>query len=414
MGGITIELSDTEVLKAAYSAGIIDMEYVREEIEMTKRKELLNKHPYKIWEGTNGKWYTYLPDEKKGRVQRERNTQTEIEKIVIDYWEEQSLNPTLKEVFNEWNDRRLKLEKISKGTHLRYIEDFDRYYSDFGKKKIRSLAPEDIEEFLEEQIPKHNLTAKGFSNLKTITRGMLKRAKKRKLITFNVEELFEELDVSDTDFKKVIKEDCEEVFDEQDTDKIMNYLLNNLDSHNLGIILMFVTGIRVGELVALKYSDFQDANSFNIRRTETRFTDEDGKYIYKVKEYPKSDAGVRTVVIPNEYSWVVRKIRSMNPFGEYLFLDRKGRDRANTAMIRKRLYLVCEKVGIKKRSPHKIRKTYGTILLDCNIDQRFITGQMGHSNILCTERHYHRNRRSIDQKIDIVSNVPEFMGRKSS
>ena len=38
---------------------MIDMSYVQEQIEMNKRKELLEKHPYEIWEGKDGKWYTY-------------------------------------------------------------------------------------------------------------------------------------------------------------------------------------------------------------------------------------------------------------------------------------------------------------------------------------------------------------------
>ena len=38
---------------------------------------------------------------------------------------------------------------------------------------------------------------------------LLKRAKKRNLIDFNVEELMDELDVSDVEFKKTIKEDYE-------------------------------------------------------------------------------------------------------------------------------------------------------------------------------------------------------------
>lgn len=78
-----------------------------------KRKELLEKHPYKIWKGKDGKWYTYLPDDKKGRVQRERNSQRGIEDVIIAYWKTQMENPTIQEIFQEWNDHRLELKKIS-------------------------------------------------------------------------------------------------------------------------------------------------------------------------------------------------------------------------------------------------------------------------------------------------------------
>lgn len=44
-----------DLLKYAVENGMIDLSYVQEQIEMNKRKELLDKHPYKIWEGKDGK-----------------------------------------------------------------------------------------------------------------------------------------------------------------------------------------------------------------------------------------------------------------------------------------------------------------------------------------------------------------------
>lgn len=79
--------------------------------------------------------------------------------------------------------------------------------------------------------------------------------------------------------------------------------------------------------------------------------------------------------------------------------------------IRTRLRTVCNKLGIYPKSPHKIRKTYGTLLLDNNIDRRLITDVMGHTDILCTENHYHRNRRTLEAKQQILSNIPEFRAK---
>lgn len=272
-------------MQYAVENGMIDLAYVQEQIEMNKRKELLAKHPYRIWEGKDGKWRTYLPDKEKNRKLVKRNTEQSIEDAVAEYWKEQLENPTIREVFTEWNDRRLELKKISDPTHLRNEQIFNRHFSEFGKRKIKSVDQEDIEEFLEEQIPEYNLTSKAFSNLKTITRGFLKRARKRKLIDFNVEELFQEMDVSDSDFHKVIHEDYEEVFDEDEMPKIMEYLIDHPDMSNIAILLMFVTGARIGEVVALKHSDF-DGCTFKIRRTETRYK-KDGKYICEVKNFPQ-------------------------------------------------------------------------------------------------------------------------------
>ena len=108
-----------DILRFIINNGMIDISDVQDSMEAMKREELLKRHPYKIWQGKEGKWYTYLPDEKKGRVQRERNTQREIENLVIRYWKTQEENPKITEVFEEWNDRRLELKKISDATHLR-------------------------------------------------------------------------------------------------------------------------------------------------------------------------------------------------------------------------------------------------------------------------------------------------------
>lgn len=394
-----------DLLKFIVDSGMINLSYVQEQIEMNKRKELLEKHPYSIWQGKDGKWYTYLPDKEKGRILKKKSTEKSIEDAVVIYWKAELENPTVKEIFDEWNDRRLRLKKIAESTYCRNQRIFKRFFAVMGNERIKSLTPEDIEDFLEEQIAEYELTAKAFCNLKSITRGVLKRAKKRKLIEFNVEEIFDELDTSETSFKKVIKDDAEEVFDDEEMERAIQYLQENPDIINLGILLIFYTGLRVGELVALKWEDVRE-NSILIRRTETRYEDENGKSHHVIKDFPKTDAGVRDVVIPESAFWILKKLRTINPFGDFIFM-RNGK-RVNTFAVRRRLYHVCEETGCVKKSPHKIRKTYGSILLDNHIDRKLIESQMGHTNILCTENYYHRNRKSNMQKREILSDIPEF------
>ena len=72
----------------------------------------------------------------------------------------------------------------------------------------------------------------------------------------------------------------------------------------------------------------------------------------------------------------------------------KDGERILTQAMRMRFKRICKKLGIFHKSPHKIRKTYGSILLDNQIDNKLIMEQMGHTDILCTEEHYHRNRKN--------------------
>ena len=402
-------MNNEAILKYVLENGMIDLDTIQAQMDMRRKKELLEAHPYEPWyrEDTK-KWYVYLPDEEKGRIRRERKTKKEIEDVIVSYQKTKEDNPTIKEVFNEWNDRRLDLGKIKASTHSRNKQIFERHFSSMGRRRIRNVQPEEISDFLEEEIADKNLSAKAFSNLKTITKGFLKRAKKLKIISYNVTELFDELDVSDSTFKKRRKEDNEEVFTEEELPVILNYLMENQNMYTLGLLLIFVTGIRSGELVALKWEDFT-GNSIKVGRSETRYKDSNGKMIYQVSE-PKTYAGYRTVVIPKDYIWVMEKLRRYNPFTEYIFTDNKG-ERVHTYSFRTRLQTICDKTNCVRKSPHKIRKTYGSILLDNNIDNRLVIGQMGHTDILCTENHYHRNRRNEITKQQIISSIPEFKAK---
>ena len=63
-----------EVLQKAFDDGILDLSQLQESIAMKKRKDMLEKHPYSLWEGKNGKWYTYLPAQGGGKALKKRKS----------------------------------------------------------------------------------------------------------------------------------------------------------------------------------------------------------------------------------------------------------------------------------------------------------------------------------------------------
>lgn len=401
------EISDSDLLKYAIENGIIDVESLQKRMEMKKRKEYLDMQKYEIWQGSDGYWRTYIPDNEKSRKLIKKKDRKLLEDEVVRYWKQTEENPTVKEVFEESEERRLSLNKICKATYDREKQFFNRHYKEFGKKRIKNVSEDEWQDFLEEEVSREHLNPKAFAGLKGVTRSLLKRAKKRKLIDFNITELFETLDVSDRDFQKEIKEDYQEVYDEEETDIMIKYLESHIDTKNIAILLMFITGLRIGEIVTLKHDDFED-NTVKVRRTETRFIGENG-YETDVKEYPKTKAGVRTAIIPEDYMWLCKRIKATNPFSEYVFVSENKR--MTTQAVRMRLRRLCIKLKIYNKSPHKVRKTYGTILMDNNIDSRMIIGQMGHTNISTSEVHYHRNRRTIEKKSAILSSIPDLKAR---
>lgn len=387
--------------------GMLDLSDLGQDYEMKERSYYLSKHTYSIYQGNNGAWYTYFPDDERtnGRRMVRRSSKEKLEDYIAQFYIDKEDNPTIEEVFAEWNERRVELGKIKKSTFMRNEQIFRRHFSEFGKKKIRKVSPDEFCDFLEEQISIYGLTSRAFSNLKSITRGFLKRAKKQKLIFYDVEAMLSELDVSDREFKKVVYEDSDQIFYDDEMDEIMAYCFEHrIDICCLGVALMFSGGLRVGEVVALKQSDLMEY-AVSVTKTETHYL-EGGKAYWDISDNPKTDAGIRTVVIPDKFLWVLEGLKSYGG-KDYIFTGKNG-NRLHTQAIRKRLYQICEKLHMKVRSPHKIRKTYGSILLDNGVDSKIIEKQMGHTNILCTETYYHKDRRGLSQKRAIINGVSQF------
>ena len=386
--------------------------------EMNKRirQKYLKMHPYAITHRNDGKWMTSLPPVNGRRIQKVRNTRKEVEDCIVEYWQEQETNPTVEEIFSEWNDYRADHNKISAGTKERNEQIFERFYgsSGFAKHRIAEITPRAWCDFLEEQVPKYHLDSKAFANLKSITRGFLKRAKKNQYIDFDVDEVLSDVEVSRADFDHKVKDNCAEVFDEDEAPVVMKYLEDHPEEPgNNCLLLMFVTGLRVGEVVALKREDIRD-NTIEVHRTETRRRDENGRYVYEVRDFPKTEAGIRSVVVPPHYRKLLKKLQIATPADEYVFKGKRSHKRITAASVRRRCYTVCDACGVYRKSPHKIRKTYSSILLDNGADSKFVIDQMGHTDISCTETFYHKTRRGTERKQQILDAMPEFSANVSN
>lgn len=136
-----------------------------------------------------------------------------------------------------------------------------------------------------------------------------------------------------------------------------------------------------------------------IRRSEVKHrisTESGSKWLFEVQEHAKTDAGARDLIIPSGAAETFHRITELNPDGEYLFEENGKRFNANS--FNKRLTSVCRKAGIPKRSMHKIRKTYGTTLIDSGVDEKFIQEQMGHRDITTTKKFYYFSNKSQKNK----------------
>ena len=402
MTGMNFEINDMELLKFVQESDKINLSEARIEYAMKKYDELLLKHPYEIWQGNNGKWYTYLPDKKKGRVLKKLSTEKKIKYLIVDYYREQEENPTVFEVFSEWLERKLRFRDIQKGSADKYQTDFDRFFgsSGFADRKIKNVSEDEIEDFIRIQIADHDLSMKAYSGLRILIRGIWKYAKKKRWTSISISEFFGDLDISRNTFKKVVKEKEDEVFSEDEIPILVQYLKQNCDIWNLGILLALETGVRVGELSSLQKEDWM-GNILKIKRTEIRYKNADGKYVLDVRPFTKTEAGMREIILSNGGMETLEKIVSLNPDGKYLFENQQGkRIRGNT--FNKRLDRVLKKLNLRHRSIHKIRKTYGTTLIDSGCEDSLVMNQLGHTSIETSRKYYYYSNRNREHQIQQI------------
>lgn len=398
-------LADKELLNFAVKNGMIDIANIQQAKTMYDKERRLKNHKYSVWQGKNGLWYTYIPDDTKKRGMKllKRKTKQAVLDCIDRYWADVEMCPTIEQLFNDWNNLRLEKEQISPASHLKYQQVFNRHFEGWKTRRLNEIKPCELVEFLEDSISQNHLKPKSWRDLRCVTKKFIKYAKRKGFTDINIDEVLEDVSVAKRCFDNSKKEQEDEVFTEDEFPVIIRELEKNLDAKNTALLLMFVTGLRSGECTTLKWADIH-ADYISVCRTETRYVKE-GKYIYTVKESPKTEAGKRKVVIPEGFYELLKNLKNNN--SEWVFVRQDG-SRVKASDLYDRLAIICKRCGVKFKSPHKIRKTYASILIDSGIDASFIIQQLGHTTIDTTEFYYYRNRKNLEKKKNLINGIKEF------
>lgn len=393
-------MTDNEILLTALNEGIIDLGAVRQIVEMNKRQELLQLHKYKIWQGSNGKWYTELHDpETKKRKLVKKSTYEAVEDAIIEHYKPKEPENTFKTVFDEWVETKLKRKDIGQGTYDRYNGEYVRFIqgTELDEISIHNIDEEILEDFIKRRIVDLKLTAKAYANMKTIIIGTFKYAKKKGLTSISISTFFDDMEVSRKIFAKPEKK--KQVFTNSEREKLIKYFNANPNIYNMGLLLTFQTGMREGELAALKFTDLT-GQEIHVQRQEIRYKGKNKKMVHEIVEYTKTDAGDRHIILTESAQETVAKIRQINPDGEYMMMN--GSRRLHKQLFDDWIYKACDNVGIERCSMHKIRKTYGTTLLNAGVDKSLVTDQMGHSDIATTLKSYYYDNNEADEKLQQI------------
>ena len=407
---IFMKISETDVL--SYLQLHVNMTYSEalDNIIMTKRQYYLGMHKYSISQGKDGGWFTHflLPTGK--RIMVRAADRTGIEDKIIEHYKGQSEAPCFPEVFRQWQEERLQFGEISPSTYTRYLGHYNRFFPascPFCNVRLVNMTDSILRRFIKQSIRDHHLTRKTYSGLETLLIGVLKYAKENDLTDYSVSAFFSDLDLPDRMFAhKVAIKDEEEVFNEEEALLLIDYLKDIGDIISLGLVLMFQTCIRVGELVALKHEDVS-LDRLSINATEVNYLNtETGKRVFGIQDMPKTECGERYVLLPKQAAETLKAIHRLNPSGSYLFM-RNGKQ-IHSKSFNYYLKKACTAVGIPKRSTHKIRKTYASTLINGNVNEKLIQRQLGHKDIETTKKYYYFNTNTKESDRNIISSVIRY------
>lgn len=433
-------MEDRELLQYALEHGMIDVSYVQEQIEMNKREELLKKHPYKIWEGKDGKWYTYLPNGEKGRALKKRNSKKAIEDVVVSYYEKEEGEQrradkeeeqkkqyavedlTLRKVFPEW--LKYKSARTNSTSYIKRITaDWHRFYerNEIADKRIVDYDKIYLDGWVHTIIKSNKLTKKAYYDMSIILRQSLDYLVDKGLIEKNI---FREVNINTKLFLRKKKPESEsQVYLKNETPKIINDMLrrfrnNPKNTAPLAVIFCFETGVRIGELVCINKTDIQ-GDYVRIQRQEVRDFEFSDEYTmrfsgFKVVEYVKSDDGYRDIFLTNTAKQIIDIIEKTNEkYGYYdhgyLFLE-NGK-RINHYAVQAMILRGCEAVNIPTKTMHKVRKTFISALIDADININEVRRVAGHSDERTTLGNYCFNRETnpeIEKKLEGALNVVDL------
>ena len=398
-----MDVSKEKLLNYILKNDIINIDSIQSQIEMNERNKYREMHKNKVWQGKDGYFYTKVSDITKsnGRRLLKKSTKEKLEEAIIEHYKGQEEKPNIEKIFEEWMQKKLNYGEIQQQTYDRYKTDFDRFFPEnIRYKEIKYFTETELEDFVRTTIYEKKLTAKAWSGLRTLLSGIFKYAKKMGYTNISITSFFGDLDLSNKIFYKRTKNDEDCIFNEKEMKLLVSYLSRNPKLGNLGVLFAAYTGMRVGEVVALKWEDIND-NYIYVHRTQIRYH-KDGKEIYEIRDTPKTEAGIRKIVIVDKLKPIIKQLR----FTEYVF--EKNNKPITKHVLDMCLYRACEKVNISKRGMHVLRKTYATRLINSNVDEAVIINQMGHTDISTTKNYYYYNDKTLDNISHIIGRVINY------
>jgi len=168
------------------------------------------------------------------------------------------------------------------------------------------------------------------------------------------------------------------------------------------LLLTLATGLRLGEAMALRWSDVDlVANNISISRAIVRTKQEDGSY-EDIESTPKTQASIRTIDLPDKILPMLKQMPHEGQDG-LIFTNRRGSYVYNKTPLR-HLQALCDDLGINRITFHNLRHTYATRLFESGVSLKTVQALLGHAEIQTTQNIYvHVMQATKDKAVQAIN-----------
>ncbi len=296
-----------------------------------------------------------------------------------------------------------KKDYIKESTYANYSNNiFNHIIPKLGNYYLNELNHKVIQDFLLELSKngrKDNtggLAEKTIKDITIIIKGSIKKGINEDKIK-HIELTF--------NYPKDNKENKLYVLTKREQNKITNYVLENINSRNIGLLISLYSGIRIGELCALRWEDVDfKKNCLTINKTIQRvYIKDKNKNISKVIiTTPKTKNANREIPINKDFLEILKKVKSEKK--NYILTGNEKYIEPRT--YRKYFNKILDELKIKHFNFHSLRHTFATNCISLGVDYKTVSELLGHANVNITLNLYVHPRYSQKKKcIDLVCKV---------
>lgn len=197
-----------------------------------------------------------------------------------------------------------------------------------------------------------------------------------------------------------------EVFTKAELARLLATLYHWTDPFKMAVLLSLSTGLRLGELCALKWGDIDVENKIlTVKRTVQRLYSEGQAHkTALVETAPKSGHSKREIPLQDNILKLLVNIQ--NGDKEYIF----GGDKAlDPRTMQNHFKKILEEAGISHKNFHVLRHTYATNCVEGGADVKSLSEMLGHANVQITMNRYVHP--SMDTKRKYADRLSLFYGQ---